>query len=654
MTARILPLLSASGSAPLAIAPKRDAVPPELRALRGWLLWKFEQRAGEPKPRKVPHYIDGSRRRGVQGAPEDRRLLASFDDALAAARPGFGLGLAMLPDWGLVALDFDHVVDARGTVRADVEALVAATYAETSPSGRGVRAFVRGAADDAKSRDEPYGFETFHAKGFVTVTGNALPGADLVGVAPITSALRSLISRRFGERHADPAPPRSRNEHDPLMIEPPCGLTSVEIRETLDALDPAALSYDEWVDTLMALHHETSGSDEGLELIDTWSQRDAERYVDVEDIAKRWRGFDGAKGRVVTMRTVQRLARTTTKARSASIVAPTDRPRFQRLTRREFAQRPRRGYHIKGVLPRAELVVVYGESGAGKSFVVLDMALAIARGVPWRGLRVRQGQVVYVVAEGLGGFGGRIDAYEHHQSVEVPDTFTIIEDPPNLLANDHEALVAQLQATGGADLIILDTFAQVTPGANENAADDVGKALRHCKAIHRDTGATVLLVHHAGKDLTKGARGWSGLKAAADAELSVEKAGGLTGRVEITKMKDGRADVAIGFRLEVVPVGVDDDGDVVDSCVVEYLEQAPQRKRRKLGTNQAAVFEAAMDLMGDRDSAPVALVLTAAVERIAPKPGKRDRRHEYASAALGELEKSNTLRVVDGQLSLVS
>jgi hypothetical protein len=46
-----------------------------------WLVWKFEQKEGDKKPRKVPYYATGRRRVGEQGTPEDRAKLCVLDEA---------------------------------------------------------------------------------------------------------------------------------------------------------------------------------------------------------------------------------------------------------------------------------------------------------------------------------------------------------------------------------------------------------------------------------------------------------------------------------------------------------------------------------------------------------------------------------------------
>lgn len=53
-------------------------------------------------------------------------------------------------------------------------------------------------------------------------------------------------------------------------------------------------------------------------------------------------------------------------------------------------------------------------------------------------------------------------------------------------------------------MIILDTLARCFGGNDENDARDMGAFIRGCDELKRRTGATVLVVHHSGKDETKG------------------------------------------------------------------------------------------------------------------------------------------------------
>lgn len=110
--------------------------PPTLADKPGWLCWRLEQMAGEKKPRKIPYYANGKKRYGKQGDERDRAQLVTFEDAKKAAilLKASGVGLALLPDFGITALDFDHCVKD-GVVNKDVEGMLIGTYAELSPSG---------------------------------------------------------------------------------------------------------------------------------------------------------------------------------------------------------------------------------------------------------------------------------------------------------------------------------------------------------------------------------------------------------------------------------------------------------------------------------------------------------------------------------------
>jgi hypothetical protein len=275
--------------------------------------------------------------------------------------------------------------------------------------------------------------------------------------------------------------------------------------------------------------------------------------------------------------------------------------RFEVIPAFMFLERPRPGWIIKGLIPKADLGVIYGESGAGKSFVMIDLAMAIARGTSWRGLKVRQGRVVYIVAEGGGGFRNRLEAYAQHNNVDLSQVpFGVVHAAPNLLDKAQVKALCQAILKAGAEVIVVDTFAQTTPGANENSAEDMGQAISNIRAVGRQAGAVVILVHHAGKDASRGARGWSGIKAAADFEIEVTRDGAARA-VHTTKQKDGEDSASWGFTLQNVPIGMDDDGEVIESCVIAesevQVEAGVRGGRRKAAAKSWGVWgEAILDV----------------------------------------------------------
>lgn len=636
--------------------------PAALADLPGWLLWRFEHPPGGGKPRKVPYYASGRKRHGVQGRAEDREQLVTFEAArAAAARKGFdGVGFAPMPEWRVTALDFDGCVQG-GRVDREVEDLVASTYAEFSPSGNGVRAFVAGALGNRKSiSGETFGFETFSSKGFVTFTGNPLPVCQQFEtedtIAPVSERLRALCESRFS------SPTEDRPAAEPL------GVRRELIEAMLDVLDPN-LGYEEWLRAGMAIHHETAG--EGFDLWNTWSAS-GDKYPGPEVLEQHWASFGRHDGAAVTIRSLVRLANehgahiNLSAALDASAfddltaqeapAAPAERLRFPFVPVGEFVAAPPQRYWIKGVMPEAQLVVIYGESGSGKTFAVLDMVLAIARGIQWREKRTRQGRVAYIAAEGAGGLRKRLKAYAEFHGLEASQLpLTLLADAPNfLLAADVVDVIKGIRAAGGADLVIVDTLAQVTPGGNENAGEDMGRALDHCRQVHRHTGATVVLVHHAGKDSSRGARGWSGLKAAADAELEVVRDGDARS-VRLTKAKDDLDGAQWGFRLNVVSVGEDEDGDPITSCVVEATEVVVAAKGKKQGDVQRMALRVLQDLLafGTEPDVHYDDLVAAVVAQIPQEEGKRDQRSFRAKRAIGLLQEDGSVVVEDQRVALV-
>lgn len=317
----------------------------------------------------------------------------------------------------------------------------------------------------------------------------------------------------------------------------------------------------------------------------------------------------------------------------ADLTAPDGRPRFAPIAAAVFAAGAPPAWIVRGVLPAAELAMVYGESGTGKSFLVLDLVAAVARGVPWRGLAVKQGPVVYVAAEGAGGFRKRLAAYAAHQGIDLAAVpLSVVPDCPSLLGEDGKALALAIQDAGGAAVIVIDTLAQVSAGGNENSGEDMGKVLAHCKHLHRVTGALVVLVHHAGKDATKGARGWSGVRAAVDAEIEVSR-GVACRSARITKQKDADDSAVFNFNLRSVMVGIDEDGEVT-SCVIEHIEP-PVQVRKPHGPLQQRVLQQFQALAFD-GPVPLAALIAAAVEA-EPKPEGHDRRRELVRRAIDKL-----------------
>ncbi len=252
---------------------------------------------------------------------------------------------------------------------------------------------------------------------------------------------------------------------------------------------------------------------------------------------------------------------------------------------------------VEGLLTIGDGSVLYGDSNSGKTFFVIDLACAVARGSKWMGRNTEPGMVVYLAAESPASVRSRLQAYQRHHGVKVPN-FAIVQSPIDLFDGDADtealiAVVKQLERETGqvARLIVGDTLARLSAGANENAGQDMGLVVRRFDRIRATCNAHFMLIHHSGKAAANGARGWSGVRAAVDTEIEVTDS--AAGRcAEITKQRDlSTKGQRIGFRLDTVTLGQTKWGADATSCVVTPTEAPDKPQGKRLSEVGGAVLE---------------------------------------------------------------
>lgn len=238
---------------------------------------------------------------------------------------------------------------------------------------------------------------------------------------------------------------------------------------------------------------------------------------------------------------------------------------------------------VKSILTANEVSFLLGESQSGKSFLAIDLALSVARGIDWFGHRSRKSGVIYQAGESATGVRRRrLPAYRAAFDVAreaVP--FTLLQRPLDLYTSDEqvEAFIDECRYWGGTydvplGLIVIDTFNKATPGANENDGKDMGAVLARCDRIRRETGAHVMLVHHLNAGGTK-ARGHTSLFGNVENVVTVRKVpdsrdGDKRPLREwtLSKAKDAEDGASEKFVLRGVHLGTDEDGDSITSCVI--------------------------------------------------------------------------------------
>ena len=258
---------------------------------------------------------------------------------------------------------------------------------------------------------------------------------------------------------------------------------------------------------------------------------------------------------------------------------------------------------VKGLLDQGAMSVFYGPSNVGKTFVAMDLAFQVALGRPWLGRATTKAAVLYVAAEGGGGVRKRLAALARREPTGckpelhlVPECIGIEEDAGSLI---------DLAQSVGAGLIVIDTLARVMMG-DENSAADMGRVIRCFDRVREETGAHVLIVHHTGKDASKGARGHSSLRAAVDTEAEVGE-----GALTWTKQKDHEIGGPSTFRLDGVFLGLDEEGDPVRSAVVSWDDPSASSASRAPTPTEDAVLAALAQVGAEVGEASAAQIATA-------------------------------------------
>lgn len=277
-----------------------EAIPPTLAARAQWLVWRFESKPGDKKPRKVPYYVSGARRTGEQGSDADRAALVDLPGARAAVDKAgsrwTGVGFAFLPGDGLIGVDLDGMFDPVTQLMTERGAAIVAScnsYTEFSPSGKGVHIICSGDTTSFKSNE--VGVEVFCGRQFFTFTGRRYPGTpeDVTPIPEKTLArLKSTVDS--GKKRASAGKPstapaqaiegRAKVESALAFISPECG-------------------YDDWIHIGMAICSELGTG--AFDVFDAWSAKSS-KYPGSAQVATHWKSFEPGKG--VTGATIFKLA----------------------------------------------------------------------------------------------------------------------------------------------------------------------------------------------------------------------------------------------------------------------------------------------------------------------------------------------------------
>lgn len=210
---------------------------------------------------------------------------------------------------------------------------------------------------------------------------------------------------------------------------------------------------------------------------------------------------------------------------AAQPIATNPKPRIRILSLDDIENLAPPSFLVQDVLTESGLSMLWGRSGAMKSFVALDIGMCVATGLPWHGKPVKHGLVVYVAAEGSHGLGRRAIGWRRTRGRELSaPLFKLIPHSVALTSDDLDAMVeAILKLESRPVLIVIDTLARTFGAGDENKQADMNAYVTAADKLRETTGANVMIVHHSGVHEDKRERGSNVLRGAADTVIKVSR-----------------------------------------------------------------------------------------------------------------------------------
>ena len=289
---------------------------------------------------------------------------------------------------------------------------------------------------------------------------------------------------------------------------------------------------------------------------------------------------------------------------------------------------------VEGLMTIGSSVVVYGDSNSGKTFWALSVATAIATGTDCYGRKTDPGLVVYLASESPSSIRSRMQAIKKYHGCNL-ENLAMVPVPMNFYNGDQDAqdvieLVRAIEQIKGkrVRLIIGDTLARMSAGANENSGEDMGPVMARFDQVAQSTGAALMIIHHNGKDAAKGARGWSGIRAHIDTEIEVTEKEG-TRSVTVTKQRElpSKGDT-IYFKLEIIEMGTTKFGGAATTCVAIQDEDSNATKPHKKPTQHdenMRIVERAWWSSGAEEREGLPYVSRSALRELMVKDGMAER-----------------------------
>jgi hypothetical protein len=239
---------------------------------------------------------------------------------------------------------------------------------------------------------------------------------------------------------------------------------------------------------------------------------------------------------------------------------------------------------IKGVVAIGETSSWIAPPGKGKSALQTDISVNIAAGMDWRGYRSKGPHgVVYFAFERGDLVKRRLTAYARRRNLKALPIAVASQIIDLMHPGCVEIILATILAAEQrfgirVGYIVIDTFAKgiAAGGGDEDKARDQNKCLTNLRRLHERAELHVAIVGHTGKDETRGSRGSNAHPA--DVDVQVQISGDEIKFARVIKGNDQPEGELTSFKLASAELGVDEDGDTINTAILsdEEIKTAPK------------------------------------------------------------------------------
>jgi putative DNA primase/helicase len=480
-------------------------IPEELKKYPNWVNWIFEEREGKltkpPINSKTDEYADST----------DPSTWSTFLLAVKHYRECENdriQGIGFVPTNGYVGVDLDHCRNPEtGLIESWAQEIISElkSYTEVTPSGAGVRVWVKGSLPEYGRKK---GNIEMYAEGrFFTVTGQHLKRTPL-DIYHREEELKTIHRKIFGngqKAKTDSKPKTSLSLSDADLIKKAGGAKNTDKFRLLWEGDWKGAGYPSPSEADLAL----------CLLLSFWTVRDAARidalFRQSGLMREKWDERHFGDGRTYGQQTIEKAIQGTTETYTGpqkydknvthEKQAPTEKEKPRELSYLTLnlpssleisKMNIDVDWVVKNLIPKESITLLHSIGGVGKSYLMYGIAKAVADGEFFFGLDVIRIPVYYIDFENP--LPEIVDRMKKMGGSENLRIWHLGHEPMPIRFDADEWEVYKTFPPG---LFIIDSL-RSSHLLEENSSKDASFIMARHKEI-RASGSTIILIHHENK-----------------------------------------------------------------------------------------------------------------------------------------------------------